>query len=931
MRIRNSVSLLALSGLMAAGLTALPANAQEILTGRVVDAQGAPLPGARVSLPGTGSTTSTNHQGEFSFPSVPTGELTVNVEYLGFPGTARTVEIASGKASSMIVTLGEDDQALERIVVRGAILDGQARALNQQRTAGNTTSIVSSDAIGRFPDHNIAEALQRVPGFAISRDQGEGRTINMRGAPSGFTSITVDGVAIASPNATTRAVELDTIPSDIVSAIEVSKTLLPSQDADSVAGSVNLKTRSAFDRRGPQLTLDGGGSYNEMGSKSDTRASIRASNTFGSQEQFGIFASAGYSKADRSVDNIESVWTKEDDTFVVEEILFKDYDTTRTRQSYNGAFDYRPNDVSKYYVRGSYSKFEDDENRNQLLLLLAEGDLTAGATDTTATWEGVRVEKEFRHRTVANEIKTVSVGGENMFTNMTVDYQLSFNTSEQSYPQRDQLLYRNSARPDVSYDYSDAKNPYLSLFDSGEHLDNSLFGFRQLDRREEDQKSDEWAARINFATTGQLFGNDVDYRFGAAYRDREVSRDEERWRSRASGLAPTQSYEDLLSSDRSDNFGYNLGWKFNPSLVDAYLASIRDGLKVDGNRRFSQSIETDFNAQEKIGALYAQADTTIGKTNIIAGLRVEKTDFSSNAYRFNPDDETEAPTVLDNSKDYTTVFPNLTIRHNINDNLVARFAATRGINRPKYPDVVARISMGERDQEDSESRVNVSRGNPDLKPVISNNLDAGLEYYLSDLGIVAVNVFYKQLEDFAFTNQINDATFEGQPARISEMRNSDKGHIAGVEFNWQQNFIFESLPGTFGLMANLTLTDSEIKLGSAASTGRSKAPLEGQSDYVANLAVFWETDRANIRLSYNDRGDYVEVLDLADPSLDLYWQGRDQLDLSASYELTSNFELYLEAKNLTDTEGVRYYGSSSRVYERERFGRTTFLGARYKY
>lgn len=183
MSVRNSVSILALSGLMAAGFIALPASAQEILSGRVVDANGAPLPGARVSVPATGLSTATDRQGEFTFPSIPSGEAVVSIEYLGFPSATRRLEIAAGKSSAIIVTLGEDTRELERVIVQGSILDGQARALNQQRTAGNTTSVVSSDAIGRFPDYNVAEALQRVPGFAISRDQGEGRTINLRGAP----------------------------------------------------------------------------------------------------------------------------------------------------------------------------------------------------------------------------------------------------------------------------------------------------------------------------------------------------------------------------------------------------------------------------------------------------------------------------------------------------------------------------------------------------------------------------------------------------------------------------------------------------------------------------------------------------------------------------------------------------------------------------
>jgi len=921
---RNSVSFFALSGLMAAGIVAMPAAAQEVLSGRVVDANGAPLPGARVTVPATGSSTATDRQGEFTFPSVPAGDLTVKIEYLGYPGAERNVEVASGRANAIIVTLGEDARELERIFVKGAILDGQARALNQQRTADNTTSIVSSDAIGRFPDYNIAEALQRVPGFAISRDQGEGRTINLRGAPSAFTAITVDGVSVGSPNATTRGVDLDTVPSDIVSAIEVSKSLLPDQDADSIAGSVNLVTRSAFDRRGPQISLDIGLSDNQLGSKADYKGSLRASNTFGSAEQFGFLASASYSVADREVDNIESVWNRDvNDTFIVEQVLFKDYDTKRTRQSYTGAFDFRPTDLASYYVRGSFSKFEDDEYRNQLLLQFSEGTLQPDATDTTGTWVSPRIEKELRHRTLVNEIKTLSAGGENTFSGLTLDYQLSFNTAESTYPQRDQLLYRLSQRPTISYDYTNGEQPLISLFQSNQHLVTSSYGFRQLDRRAEDQKTDEVAARINFLVPGSLFGTAADYRFGAAYRDREVTRDEERWRSRAVGIAPTQTLAQLLSIEPSSNFGYKLGLKFNPALVDAYLSSIRATLSTDGNRRVANSIETDFSAEETITAVYGMANISFDRTNVVAGLRVEQTDFSSDAFRFSTD--TATTTDVSNSNDYTAVFPNLTIRHEVNDNLIGRFALTRGINRPSYPDVVARVSVGDTPPFD------VSRGNPYLQPTISNNIDAGLEYYLSGLGVIAVNAFYKQLEDFSFTNRVTGQLFEGQPATITEVRNSDEGYIAGVEFNWQQSFQFEGVPGAFGFLANLTLADSEVKLGSAATTLRSKAPLEGQSDYVTNLAVFWETDRASVRLSYNDRGDYVDELNLEDPALDLYWKGRDQLDLSASYEFSPKFETYLEAKNVTDTEGLRYFGSSSRVYERERFGRTIFVGARFKY
>lgn len=187
------------------------------------------------------------------------------IDYLGRPPVTRTVLVAErGRAVSLTLPAasGEDTD----IVVTGAsLLDNTARALNQQRTADNTITVISADAIGRFPDPNIAEALQRAPGVGIERDQGEGRYINVRGAPSEWSAISVDGIQIPSVDPTTRAVDLDTLPSDIVANLEVTKSLIPYQDADSIAGAVNITTRSPFDRKGFALTGMGGMSYNQFG------------------------------------------------------------------------------------------------------------------------------------------------------------------------------------------------------------------------------------------------------------------------------------------------------------------------------------------------------------------------------------------------------------------------------------------------------------------------------------------------------------------------------------------------------------------------------------------------------------------------------------------------------------------------------------------
>jgi len=230
------------------------------VAGRVADSTGAALPGAQVSIRALSLRTATNAQGEFTLQAVAVGTHELEVEYLGFRTATQSVTVSATRRAVVAVTL-VPSLALEENVTASAtpLRDGQARALNQQRTADNVGNVVSADAIGRFPDPNIAEALQRTPGIGIQRDQGEGRYINVRGAPAEFSQVAINGVSLPAPDPTTRAMDLDTIPSDIVSQIEVSKSLRPNMDADSIAGGINIITSSPFDFNG--LRVNAGSAF----------------------------------------------------------------------------------------------------------------------------------------------------------------------------------------------------------------------------------------------------------------------------------------------------------------------------------------------------------------------------------------------------------------------------------------------------------------------------------------------------------------------------------------------------------------------------------------------------------------------------------------------------------------------------------------------
>ena len=913
------------------------AVAGDVIYGRVTNAAGAPLPGAEVLVRGTSQRAVTNTQGEFTLPTA-SGAMVLDVNYLGLPSTSQTVVTTPGEDANVAVVLGAQSATdVADVIVTGVITDGVARSLNQQKNADGTVNVLSADAIGRYPDPNVAESLQRVQGIAIQRDQGEGRYINVRGAPAAFTAVSVDGVAIPAVSPTTRAVDLDTLPSDIVSSVEVSKTLTPAQDADSIAGAVDIKTRSPFDKRRLAVSGYAGGSYNDYGG-SDTRAGATASNVFGPDQTFGALVSVSFSETNRRPDNVENGWVLINrnaaqgggQVWGLENTLFKDYETERTRKAVTGALEWRPSDAIRLWVKGSYAQFRDDEFRNTLNFTYSDGTLQPGSTDTSATFTNARIYKQLRHRTQENDISTLVLGGEQTFGNGAVwDGALSFANSKQTYPHRDELVYRSNATT-LSYNTADHYHPTYSAFSepTGFYLNANNYSFRENTFRSNTTEQDDVAFKTNFELPTVIGGREVELKFGAKYSTRDVTADEERFRDR-SAAASAGALAPLLSDRPSQNYDYNLGFKFDAGLVTDYFDRVRAGSTnpdpAAGVRRIPQSITADYTAQEDILAAYGQARFDIGATNVLVGLRVEKTDFEGSATSVALSGA-QSPVRVE--RDQTDFFPNLTLRHSFSDQLVGRFALTRAISRPDYTDIVPRVL-----ETTDSGRTTVARGNPDLKPTLSNNVDLGLEYYLRPLGVISANAFYKDLSNYRFTlvtDGVPYVTPTTTVAQVTEARNARDGHIAGIEFNWQQTFDF--LPGWasgFGVFANYTLTDAEIKT-SRAFAGRDTFVLPGQSDETYNAALFYERYGFSARVSYTHRSDFLEAIDATNPGKDLYVEGRGQLDFTASYDFGNGVEVFGEAKNLTDSAGVRYYGVKERTYEYEKFGYNVFLGVRFK-
>lgn len=908
------------TALLAASAMIMPvaAIAQNAVTGNVVDENGNPLPGAQVNIVETGQRVITDNQGRFFIPSLPEGEVNLNVLYRGIGETTETVQVAAGSGTNVTITL----QRGAEIVVLGGITDPTARALNRQKNADATTNVISSDAIGRFPDPNIAEALQRVPGFGVERDQGEGNFISIRGAPSEFTAVTVDGVTLRSSSPDTRAIDLGAFQSDLVASIEVSKTLLPSQDADSIAGSVNLTTRSAFDQPRLVITGNGGLSFNQFGGTNDYRGGATLSNVFG---PVGLTLSGSLSQTDRRVDNFESVWDFTDlpeggEGLRVVEQEFKDYETKRERLTLSGALEIRPDNVSSFFLRGNFNRRTDDEFRDLLAIIYDDGVLQPGSSETRATWNNTRVEKEFRHRIVRDQSFVVSAGGKHDWTKASLDYSVAYTESEQTFPIRAQLLFRSSLRPAITQDFTNPQSPEFSIFDTREHLQADRYAFRQVTFREQDTFQSEWALTANLTIPTELFGAASTIQFGGKARLADINTDNEQWRDRRASSRPDQTLAQLLSTTESQNFDYFLGNKLDPDLVLPYFSQINGVAQNDATRRVENSITSDYEANEDIYAGYAMARMQFSKTNVIIGARLEHTQFSGSAPILDLDSGNFIIGQVD--RKYTDLFPNLTIRHEFTPDLIGRFAASRGTARPNFRDVVPRQTV----DEDG----NIERGNPNLRQTIANNLDAGIEYYFRPLGLIGFNVFYKDLENYEFTlRQI--ANIDSRNVIITEPLNAKTGRILGAEANLQAQFDF--LPGIlsgFGFFGNVAYTDARIDLPASLDGRASRAPLPNQSEWTYNASLFYEKGGFNTRLAWTKRTDYIDEF-AGNPALDTLWEGRGQLDVTASLDVNRNLNVFFEGKNLTNTAGVRYAGAPGRVTEFEKFGAFYFVGARVNF
>ena len=312
------------------------------VAGTVKDSGNSALPAAQVDLLPLGRRVVTDDHGQFRITDVPAGEYTLSVSYVGLAVSNTPVLVEAGKEVNVGAVLQVASQN-DQVIVTAERLQGEAEAINIERTSDEIVQVLPERVINSLPNTNIADAVGRVPSVSLERDEGEGKYVQIRGTEPRLSSVTVNGVNLPSVEGVVRNIKLDAVPADLVERIEVFKTLSASQDADGVGGTVNLVTRTAGER--PFYALGGTGGYNPI-QNGYWRGGLDGvfGKRFGVNKKFGFLLNGTFDKTNRGIDDLEPGQSA--GTFGGRNVAFantedrRSYDYYRTRYGFSTGIDY---------------------------------------------------------------------------------------------------------------------------------------------------------------------------------------------------------------------------------------------------------------------------------------------------------------------------------------------------------------------------------------------------------------------------------------------------------------------------------------------------------------------------------------------------------------------------------------------------------------
>lgn len=812
------------------------------------------------------------------------------------------------------------EEILEEVIVFGNAASLN-RALEQQRMADNIKSIISADSIGKLPDTNVSEALQRVPGVSIERDQGEGRFVSVRGLSADLNAVSINGMSTPSPESDRRAVALDVIPADLVQTLEVTKSITPDMDADAIGGSIEVKSVSGFDRDGLFYSFSSEGSYDDLSGESSPKFSASASNIFSlgdDTDNLAVAAAVSWFDREFGSNNSETggKWEIEDGEAKLEEFEQRAYDISRERLGAAFNIDYKPSENHSLFLRSLYSEYTDTERRLANIIEfedpLAPGEIGSLKEDDYIDGDGEEFEdtpiavRELKQRLETQKIISSVFGGEYQKDSWTLAYQLGYSKSQEVEPEHiSEAKFVAKIEGDVSF--NNARQPQAILPDS--FYNPNLYFLEGAELASSKAKDEATSFKLDISKDIVVSSYPTTVKFGAKITQREKSVDE-----------TVHEVEDLLNplSEFSNNdVNYKLN-RFGPGIdSSAVLRTLQNG---EAELNIEESNAGDWVIEEDLKAIYAMATMDIEQLRVVFGARYQEVDFTANGFAYNDDaEDDEQISPRQASRHDSHFLPALHFRYLVNENTQLRAAWTNSVVRPTFEQARPGYIL-EDDGEKGEF------GNPSLQPWETSNLDLGVEHYMGFAGVVSTFAFYKDIDTFIYDTVTDNLAGFDAIEEAETALNGENAKLYGIEFAWSKQF--SELPEPFDgllLSANLTLAKSDANIDTIEGSRSIRLPQ--QSDKTGNFTIGYDNEKLSLRLAANYKSDYLDEINAESPVNDIIVDDHFQLDFSARYFLQDNIQIFFEAININDEPFYSYVSQPSLNAQFEDYGPTFKLGA----
>ncbi|HEU0013363.1 MAG TPA: TonB-dependent receptor [Longimicrobium sp.] len=884
----------------------LAAQATGAVTGRVVDAAtGRPLPAARVAVPGAARAASAGVDGRYTITGVPAGAQSLTVTLLGYATkTVTGVQVPAGGTATQDVSLSAAAVVLEALTVSATRERGTvSQALDAQRTATGIVNATTAEQIARSPDANAAQAVQRVSGVTVQ----DGRYIFVRGLGERYTTTSLNGTRLPSPETDRKVVPFDLFPSGLLQSVTTAKTFTPDLSADFSGAHVDIRTREYPSRPvfalntslGFNTAATGQGMPTGPSSGSEWLAYAGAERELpDAVRALGDFRGVPQAEINRAARAFRNVWTPR---------------TGEGRPLANGGFSLGGesplfgHDVG-YVFSGSYA---------------SSHELRRGEKRMVVAGDPVRVINRFEGQTGRSSVLWGGVA--NLSTRLGGHTRLSLDNLYNRSADSEAHLDSFGELPD--YDHP-VRRSWLSFVERSVRsnqlrAEHRLFGGHELQW----QVTNAEVTRDEPDRTDLLFVSDPEGRYaveaftGTGARRSFSELRERSWTQGADyrfGLGSLQVKMGglLRRTDRGvdlRSYGFSL---FGLS-ADEYLLSpeqLFDGrYAADGSSNLRIQNNSDggrYQARDRIRAGYVMLEQPIGRLRVVGGARYEAWDLDITARPIN--ESAEQAYAYRNGD----VLPSLALNWKLGDVQNLRLSVSQTLARPEYRELVPFL------QRNPVGDLNFV-GNDSLRRSLVRNLDLRWERYPANGEVLSIALFAKQ-----FDSPIEQIQIATSGASVLTFVNTERAVNYGVETEVRKSL--EMLGGVFhrfDAFVNATVMHSRIRVGNAGRSAltNSDRPMVGQAPYVVNAGLTWaDADRgASATLLYNVVGRRIVSTGVT-PTPDTYEEPRHVLDFSVQARLGRAMTAKLNARNLLDAP----YRQTAGGYDRLRYttGRVFSLG-----